>query len=586
MTYAEKKGELGRRPVWIVEIDLDYCTRTYGVAPCVAAIGVTGPAKCFNTRKTCQDTDNYDRGTKTYRFSNVQLPASEDVQFQTIPCIKDISLLPTRIEPGKGLGKRAVLTVTFTDCAHGDLGIDKYIADRDYDSAELGTLFTKLVARNPYYQGREFRVLTGYIDDGVPPDIANFQTRTYQMERWEGPTKGGDFKVISKDPLKALDDKRAQAPRPSTGMLSAALNSSDGVFTLEPSGIGNEEYPASGHLRIDDEVMSFTRIGDGFTVSRGTNYTTAVEHDEDAPAQLCLSYTAANVVDILEDLLTDYAGIDPALLDLAGWAAEGGTWLSDYDLTAIVTEPMGVAKLVAELCEQCQLFIWWDERDQLVKLKAVRPWAFDEVSEINDQSHVLADSQSVKDRPQDRISQVQVYYGQKNPTEDLAKVWNFQRLRVNVDQDAESADEFGEPRISTIYSRWLSASQVALAAKLASRQLSRYRNNPRTITLRLDAKDSDAWTGDTVLATIRCLTDFTGAATPSYLQVIEVRETVVGSEYEYVLEDTQFSGRYALWAPDTIPAYPDSTEAQRGRYGWWSDDDGLLSTGAPGSLYA
>jgi hypothetical protein len=586
MTYAVKKAELGRRPVWIVEIDLDYCTRTYGVAPCVAAIGVTGPAKCFNTRKTCQDADNYDRGTKTYRFSNVPLPASEDPQFQTIPCLKDVSVLPTRIEPGKGIGKRAVLTATFTDNAHSDIGIDKYVADRGYDSAELGTLFTKLTARNPYYQGRTFRLLTGYIDDGVPPDIANFQTRTYQMERWEGPTKSGEFKVISKDPLKALDDKRAQAPRPSNGTLSAALNTSDGVFTLLPAGIGNEEYTSSGHLRIDDEVMSFTRVADTFTVSRGTNYTEAVEHDEDAPVQLCLSYAGENVVDILEDLLANYANIDPARLDLAGWASEGGTWLSDFNLTAIVTEPMGVDKLVAELCQQCQFFMWWDERGQLVRLKAVRPWAFDEVAELNDEQHVLADTQSVKDRPQDRVSQVQVYYGQKNPTEDLAKPWNFQRLRVSVDQDAESADEYAEPRISTIWSRWLSASQAALAAGLASRQLARYRNNPRMISFRLDAKDSDAWTGDTVLATIRSLTDFTGAKVPSYLQVIEVRETVVGSEYEYVLEDTQFSGRYALWAPDDIPAYPDSTPAQRSRYGWWSDDDGELSTGELGSLYA
>jgi hypothetical protein len=245
-----------------------------------------------------------------------------------------------------------------------------------------------------------------------------------------------------------------------------------------------------------------------------------------------------------------------------------------------------VAKLVTELGEQCQLFIWWDERDQLVKLKAVRPWAFDQVAEVDDTNHILAKSQGVKDRPEERVSQVQVYYGQKNPVEDIDKPWNFRRLRVSVDEDAESADQYGDPRISKIYSRWLAATQTSLAAKLASRQLARYRNNPRTITFRLDAKDSEAWTGDTILTTIRSITDYSGLAAPTYLQVIEVKEVTVGTEYEYVMQDTQFTGRYCLWAPETIPDYPSSTDPQRARYGWYCDDDGLLSTNALGYLYA
>lgn len=586
MTYEVQRDTIGRRPAWIVEIDLDYCSRVYGTSPCAAAIGTTGPAKCFNTRKTCQDSANYNRETKTYRFSNVLLPASGDVAFQAVPCIKDVSMLPSRIEPGKGIGKRAVMTVRLVDFTLSDLGIDKYLADRSYDSEARGTFFTKLMARNPYYQGRVLRVKTGYLIDGEEPDAANFETRAYRIERIDGPDRSGMVTIIAKDPLKALDDKRSQAPPPTTGVLSAALNSSDGNFSLTPAGIGNEKYPASGRLRIDDEVMSFSRTADAFTVSRGTNFTTAVEHDDAAPAQLCLSYTAVNVVDILEELLTTYAGLDAADLDLAGWSEEGSTWLSEYSLTAVISEPMGVGKLVTEICEQCQLFIWWDERAQLVKLKAVRPWAFDEVAEVNDTDNVLAKSQSVRDRPEDRVSQVQVYYGQKDPTADLDKPWNFQRLRVNIDSDAEGPDEYGDARISVIYSRWLSASQVALAVKLASRQLQRYRNNPRTITFRLDAKDSAAWTGDTILATIRTLTDYTGLALPSYLQVIEVKETVVGTEYEYVLEDTQFTGRYCLWAPEGIPDYPDSTDPQRGRYGWYSDNAGELSTTADGYLYA
>ena len=48
-----------RRPVQIVEIDIEYCPHVYGDAPCMAALGVTGERKCYNTWKTCQAPINF-----------------------------------------------------------------------------------------------------------------------------------------------------------------------------------------------------------------------------------------------------------------------------------------------------------------------------------------------------------------------------------------------------------------------------------------------------------------------------------------------------------------------------------------------
>lgn len=587
MTYANKIGERGRQPVWIVEIDLDYCSRSYGVAPCAAAIGVTGPSECFNTRKTCQDSANYAKTIKTYRFSNVLLPASSDPQFQAIPCVEAVSMLPTKIEPGKGLGKRATLTVTFNDHAHSDLGIDPYLNGRGYDSSARGTYFTKLLSRNPYYQGRSLRVRTGYIDAGQAPDAANFEDRFYQIEKIEGPDRSGKIRIMAKDPLKALDDARALAPLPSTATLSTAMNTSIGTLTLLPAGVGNLLFPASGKVVVDEEVMTFvSRVGDVLTLVRGANGTVAAGHDANVPVQLCLSYAGAFVTDVLYDLLVTYAGVNPAYIDLASWNLEADIWLSNYDLTAVVVKPMGVAKLVGEISEQCQLFIWWDEKTQRIKLKAVRPWAFDEVATLSDEYNILADSQSVRDRPDDRISQVLVYYGQKDPTKDLEKPWNFARLKVNTDADSESADQYGDTRNKIIYSRWLSSAQLSEAVSLATRTLNRFRNTPRTIVMQLDAKDSLAWTGDVVLASMRSITDYTGLRAPSYLQVVAVKEVVVGTVYEYELEDTGFFGRYSLWCPLGIPDYLSASSAQRARHGFWSDAAGLMSDGTEGYKFA
>ena len=55
---------MGRQPFEYVEIDLDYCANTAGVAPCTAT--QTGDAKCL-TYATCNDTANLTT-TKTYRF--------------------------------------------------------------------------------------------------------------------------------------------------------------------------------------------------------------------------------------------------------------------------------------------------------------------------------------------------------------------------------------------------------------------------------------------------------------------------------------------------------------------------------------
>jgi hypothetical protein len=48
---------VGREPIQIVKLVLPRCTNVAGTSPCTAT--ETGNAKCFNTRSTCNDPDNY-----------------------------------------------------------------------------------------------------------------------------------------------------------------------------------------------------------------------------------------------------------------------------------------------------------------------------------------------------------------------------------------------------------------------------------------------------------------------------------------------------------------------------------------------
>ena len=87
------------------------------------------------------------------------------------------------------------------------------------------------------------------------------------------------------------------------------------------------------------EGVAFTRSGTALTLTRAQLSTEAAGHDADDALQLVLTYSAVDLVDIIEDLLTTYGGVDPAFLDLAGWATEQSTWLAAYSLRASITTP-------------------------------------------------------------------------------------------------------------------------------------------------------------------------------------------------------------------------------------------------------
>src|SRR5690606_6804173 len=126
--------------------------------------------------------------------------------------------------------------------------------------------------------------------------------RHYVVDRVEGPANGS-WSLVAKDLLSRIELKKAMAPRASQGRLASGITSSDVSATLEPTGIGDLEYPASGRIRFGDEIIAFTRSGDTLTLTqRGDLNTEAADHDADDVAQLVLSYSAEKVEDIVYDL--------------------------------------------------------------------------------------------------------------------------------------------------------------------------------------------------------------------------------------------------------------------------------------------
>jgi hypothetical protein len=523
MSFDNKKAEFSRQHIYVVEIDMSYCSLSFGVAPCTAT--GSGDDKCYNTRASSQDIANYADSTKTYRFCTNVSP--HPVGLDAIPSIDRINMTPSKIDLKGGLGTRSSLSITFNDHPSSDLNIDKYVGERSFIASDRGSYWTKFRARNPDYQNQEIRVLSGYLNEDGSYDSANFQTRTYLVDRLD--VSSGRATLTAKDPLKLVMSKKAQAPVPSTGLLQSALSASATTATLIPAGVGNSEYDTSGWVLIKSEVMAFTRSGDTLTLTRAQYNTVATTHAANDTVQQCLEYSGATrgqLDFIIDDLLTNFANVPSAYIPTTEWDSEVSTYLSGL-LSAIIVKPMDVNKLLMELSESMPHYLWWDERTSEIQLTALKaPPTSANVLDMD--GNIIEDSMNVKDRPDLRASTIFVNFGQFDPTKKLNEIGNYKQTYIRADTD--SITTYGGSEIKVINSRWISDTNKAAALQLAALIGRRFSDIPREINFELDAKDSSTWIGQSRAINHRDITDFSGSPVDTVFQITSVSERDV---YKY-----------------------------------------------------
>ena len=569
MAYATEKKVLGKIPATILEVDLDQCSLTYGVAPCTASAGVG--SECFNTRGTCQDTANYakDATDKTHTFKTED---NNSPLIEGIPALNKISSAPTKIVLGKGLGYRAKVTITLTDFTHHDRGVDPYVSTRSYDPESQGTYFGKLKARNPFYTGRAIRVKSGYETD--PYDAANFITRQYVIESFSGPNESGQFVIVAKDPLKLADNERSQCPELSTGSLSTAYTAADTTIVLQ-TGEG-ADYDTSGDVRINDNILSYTGVStDTLTgVTGGEWGTTDKNAAINDKVQQCKSWSAINVVDIVRELLEDFANIDAAFINDTDWDDERDAYLSTTKLTAIISEPEGVQKLVEELTEQFLLDVWWADGEQEIKLSSILPKLINTTEdEYTDGINIKNTGVRVSENIKDRVTQVWFYYNISDHSKS-ADADNAQNVKITTDAGAESSDQYNDKRIRKIFSRWTDS--AALAVQSGGRLLNRDATNRKQIKLQMDIKDSDLKTGDHFMINTKYIADETGANLQKRMQVMSHDEVKAGS-IMYDTIEVNFTGRYFFIAYNTQVDYGSASDDEKALYGFISNGSNNFS---------
>lgn len=452
-------------------------------------------------------------GENTLRFCENRSPLP--LELEAIPSLSSVSISPTAIDLEGGLGVRATASISMND--HNDYTVY---------SSEGARFWPRWRAENPYYQGARVRVLSGYIVDGAY-DPVNFQSREYILEKWT--YANGRVNITCKDPLKLADNDRAQAPKATTTVLAFEASAGNSTITVNDSA----ELFVDEYIRINAEVMLITNISTNtVSVDRGQYNTEASDHGIDDSVQLCLYYNDT-LPNIMYDILTTYAEIDPAFINKTGWDDEAALFLPGFYET-LITEPVGTKDLIKELTEQAPHYLYWDERTNKIELVAVKQPP-DESQIITDEANIIEGTVKVTDKNDMRISRVIVNFGQIDPTKKLDEFSNYRQAYVRVDPDSEI--NYGTSKLKTIYSRWINNSNKAAAIRLAARIGRRFAKSPRAVTFGLDAKDSDIWTGSPVrINTADILNEITFTR---YNMPVQVTSVVEKGIYQYeALEHT------------------------------------------------
>jgi hypothetical protein len=575
--------------VQIVEFKQPFCALTFGSSPCTATGGAD--VKCYNTRSTCLDTANFDGSTLSLFFSTGRV-AERGVSGAPyiLPLLKSVSTSPTQINlagsssDAKGLGIQSLCTITFRDAPHTDRRVDPYVDGRSWDplDAGRGTFWTRWVARNKYRQNMQIVVYDGYEGQALSEMIK----RTYFLQEFNGPGSGGGVSIKCKGILAKAEERKAQAPLASPGVLYNNITA--GATSLEAATAVEADYPSSGWLRINDEIMQYTSRAtstNGVTfsgLSRGAFNTSAAAHSFDDAVQETLVYQNEPADTIVADLLENYAGIDASWLDTTNWAAEFDTYSAFYNLTTVISEPESVIDLLAQISVQVGFYLWWDEREALIKWKAIR--GIDAVPPlITDDLNILAGSFSITEMPRQRVSQVWVYYNRFKWTASIDDAASYREQYILANIEAEGDDLYGERSIRKIFARWLPTG--ALAQNTASKILTRYVDTPSSCTFDLDAKDRALWVGDTIRISHYRDVLPSGERHIRNWTITSAQEVKPGQVARYTAEDTTLYGEIkriqAAGAADYNPAGGNPEFAA-----YIGDADGLLSDGTQAARIA
>lgn len=517
MTFETKKREAVRQAFTVVELYLD-------INDPALDSEFANETDSYGTPKTTEDPRAY-TGTdfRVYRYSDQQLFGVDH-----FPGVVKVASNPPKIDPGKSVGMRATAKVNLLDFNTNDT----FELPSPYDDRRVeGSHFLKLFARN-HLKNRRCRILRGF--DPFNFDESNCQIENYIVDSFTFPDERGNVTLSLVDELILLESKKAKVPEVSAGELSADITA--GATTLTFSTSVTDEYgavSATGTIAIEKELMNYTvDSSTTMTVSRGKFGTEAAEHKAGETLQKCVVYEDENVIDIIEDIITNYTKIPASYIPGTDWAALKTDSLSLHNYTRVLFKPEDVKKVINDLIMLSGLSMYLDIVEREIKLVAIPDFSNPAIT-FGESEHILQGSLRIKRMEKEQITRQAIFWDKAVATEtpdekNFRK--RFQVINGIVEGDADISN-VSEPK--PMKSEWLenSLEDNQVATSFAQRQVNRFSQVPIEVSFEIDQRHvgdlesgNRLWLGSTFDITTTRITDAALNPTTINCQCVSIKE--------------------------------------------------------------
>ena len=556
--------------------------------------------RCFYSFPTCQDTANFNsgnsyeatpalRGIREYRFCMKDAPLpllGEEIR----PYIIGLDWAAQKIDPEHAVTVNERVSLKFEDDNLPGLWDPVKSTDgaKVNTQLEVGSFWRRWLAIFKNYANPDCYAIVkrGFVASGITEALYEQRGR-YLMRNLEIDS-GGGVMVTCADRLKLLFEKGP--PKISTtNLLNGGITSgATSISVNDASEI--TAPPADGSfsvvIQIDNEKMNVTAKTNGgnpLTVQRGRWGTNAAAHNHATAFTELMEFGTErttpsltplpiNPMDAVVQVLLR-GGIALADIDTVKLYSERDTWTPSTIDTATgvvtgtlvrrtVSDPEQFQTLLTELCELLMLSLLTGE-DQKVTGRLFNPALPTEtLAELTDDANFLADSISVDDNDESRVTRVVVAYdliaGQKGDTEG-----DYAAGQMAVEPELESSAGYGRKILKAILSKWVRSSDSRFASRAAGRYLSRFRNGARKVSGSVELKDDGNKCGDFVLVTTAMLQKASGATDIGRQMQIVKKEPKDDGTIELGLLDAILPGRFGFIAPAGYPDWDAATAAQQ-----------------------
>lgn len=590
--------------------------------------------RCFYSRPTCQDVDNFNagnpwetevrlQGIREYRFCRKDAPIALPGE-NVFPMLVDIPIAAQAIDPKRAVTTNERATFTFEDDEDPSLWNPQQDAEGALVNTAVGggTLMRRIGAIYRNYGNPECYLIrkSGFVEVGGTE--ADYQDRQkYLVINMESTNR--NIKLVCADRLKLTrktipgktgSDNYIVGPIATVGPSSIfQVFSGIDISTLDPD---RETVASAGAYTVTIEldydttaaekcnvldVFIGTTIGgvygDFIIVDRGRWGTTGVTHpltripfrevyefgtERSTPE---LEPLGKNPIDIIIELYR-YAGLKASEIDTTTLETERDTWLpSSLDITSgahygpllrrTLHNVTDVETLVREIRELTLMFLWVSAGLQLTGKVFAPVLPGTTVPTITDDDNIIADSVSVNDNDESRLTRVIVAYNLPADVTEPRVAEDFAEVRAEVDVDSEEREYYGDVRTRIVLSQWIQPLDEDTAAYFTSHMLARFRHGIRVVTAQLEIQDDDIDLGDVVNLDTEHVQDAFGNNVAADAYVIKKRP-VADNRFLAEFWDTGIYERVGFWS-GAIADYTAATDAEK-EYGYWTDDQGMVGS--------